>query len=39
MNNAVSDMIPWIWLALKAAAFLLLSLSSVEIIVIAYQQF
>ncbi len=39
MNDAVIDSISWIWLVLKAAAFLLLSLSSVEAIVVAYQQF
>ncbi len=39
MNNAVYDMVPWAWLALKAVAFLLLSLNSIAIIIVAYQQF
>lgn len=29
----------WLWLAVKAAFYLLVSLSSVEIIVVAYQRF
>lgn len=39
MNDAVMDKISWFWLVAKAAVFLLLSLASVEIVVVAYQQF
>lgn len=39
MNEAMTDKISWVLLALKVGVFLLLSLSSVEVVVVAYQQF
>jgi hypothetical protein len=39
MNEAMTDKISWILLALKVSVFLLLSLSSVDVVVVAYQQF
>ena len=39
MNDAVTDSVSWAWLALKIGVFLLLSLNSVDIVVVAYQQF
>ncbi len=39
MNDAVRDRASWAWLAVKAGIFLLLSLNSVEVVVVAYQQF
>jgi len=39
MNDVIPHVVPWAWLIAKATAFLLLSLSSVDIVVVAYQQF
>ena len=36
---ALAEHFSWIWLAIKGAAYLWISLSAVEIVVVAYQQF